>query len=353
MKSFQITEYGAALGEAEHVTPVPADGEVLVRIAGCGVCHSDVHIWHGHFDMGGGRTIEMSRSHELPFTLGHEIAGEVAALGGGVAGGTPGCAVGERVVVYPWIGCGGCPTCAAGEEQFCAKPRNLGVHRDGGYATHVLVPDARYLLPVGDLPMDLAATYACSGLTAYGALKKVKDKAEGRHLMIIGAGGVGLAALMIAPAMMQTEIIVVDIDPAKRDAALAAGAAHAIDPAEDGARKQIVKLTGGGPLAAVDFVGSDKSVSFGFNALGVTGTLVVVGLFGGAAEFSVPLFPLKGVSVVGSYVGSPKEMAELMDLVGGGAVKPLPVATRPLDQAGRTLEDLEAGRIVGRVVLTP
>ncbi len=349
MKSFQITEYGAALGEADAANLVPTDGEVLVRVAGCGVCHSDVHIWHGHFDMGDGRKIDMSRSHQLPFTLGHEIAGEVEALGSGASG----CAVGERVVVYPWIGCGECPTCASGEEQFCAKPRNLGVHRDGGYATHVLVPDARYLLPVGDLPIDLAATYACSGLTAYGALKKVKDKAEARHLMIIGAGGVGLAALMIAPAMMQSEIIVVDIDPAKRHAALAAGAAHAIDPAAEDARKQVVKLTGGGPLAVVDFVGSDKSVTFGFNALGVTGTLVVVGLFGGAAEFSVPLFPLKGVSVVGSYVGSPKEMAELMALVGGGAVKPLPVATRPLDQAGQTLEDLEAGRIVGRVVLTP
>jgi len=349
MKSFQITEYGAALGEADAVNPTPIDSEVLVRIAGCGVCHSDVHIWRGHFDMGRGRKIEMSRSHRLPLTLGHEISGVVAALGGGSSG----CAVGERVVVYPWIGCGDCPVCDSGEEQFCQKPRNLGVHRNGGYATHVLVPNARYLLSISDLPMDLAATYACSGLTAYGALKKLKGKAEGGHLMIIGAGGVGLAALMIAPAMFDSQIIVVDIDPVKRAAALAAGADYAIDPAADDARKQLVKLTNGGPLAAVDFVGSDKSMKLGFNALGVTGTLVVVGLFGGAAEFSVPLFPLKGVSVVGSYVGSPKEMAELMALVGEGAVNPLPVATRPLDQASQTLEDLEAGYIVGRVVLSP
>ena len=183
-------------------------------------------------------------------------------------------------------------------------------------------------------------------------MKKLKHSAEGKSLVIIGAGGVGLAGVMIAQAMMDTEIIVVDIDAEKRDAALAAGAAYAIDPTEKDARKQLYKLTGGA-MAVADFVGSDKTVKFGFSALATGGELVVVGLFGGAVEMSVPMFPLKSLTVMGSYVGSPTDFGELMDMVALGKVKPLPVATRPLDEAEATLSDLADGKIVGRVVLTP
>ncbi len=348
MKSYRIGNYAAPLVEQDDPTPEPADGEVLIEVGGCGVCHSDVHIWEGHFDMGGGKKADLSRAHQLPFTLGHEIAGTVAAAGAGAA-----ARLGDQVVVYPWIGCGTCGVCRAGDENLCAAPRNLGVHLNGGYATHVIVPDARYLFPIGALPMELAATYACSGITAFGALKKVRAKAEGKHLLIIGAGGVGLAAVMIAQAMMETEIIVADIDPAKRDAAITAGAAHAIDPADKETRKALYKLTGGGAVAAVDFVGSDKTVAFGFGALATAGQLAVVGLFGGAVELSVPMFPLKSLSIMGSYVGNLADMGELMDLVGSGRVAPLPVATRPLGEAAATLADLAAGKIVGRVVLTP
>jgi len=348
MKSYRIVEYGAPLVEQDEAALEPQAGEVLIEVAGCGVCHSDVHIWEGYFDMGGGRKADMSRAHQLPFTLGHEIAGTVSAVGDGAA-----ARIGDKVVVYPWIGCGECEVCRAGDENLCLAPRNLGVHLHGGYATHVIVPDAKYLFPVGDVPLDLAATYACSGITAFGALKKVRDKAEGKHLLIIGAGGVGLAGLLIAQAMMETEIIVADIDPAKREAALEAGAAHAIDPTDKETRKQLFKLTGGGAVAAVDFVGSDKTVAFGFGALATAGQLVVVGLFGGAVELSVPLFPLKSLTIMGSYVGTPAEMGELMELVAGGRIKPLPISTRPLAAAADTLADLAAGKIVGRVVLTP
>jgi len=352
MKSYRIAGYGDPLAGQDDDTPEPTGGEVLVEVGGCGVCHSDVHIWQGYFDMGGGRKADISEAHDLPFTMGHEIAGTVAAVGS-EAGADGGAQIGERVVVYPWIGCGACEVCRTGKENLCARPRNLGVHRHGGYATHVIVPDAKYLFPIGDLPMNLAATYACSGLTAYGALKKIRDQAEGRQLLMIGAGGVGLAALMIAPAMMTTEIIIADIDPKKRQAALEAGAAHAFDPADTETRKKLNKLTGGGVPAAIDFVGAGDTVSFGFGALATSGQLAVVGLFGGAATLSVPLFPLKSLTVMGSYVGTPDDMGDLMALVAAGKVKPLPVATRPLDQASQTLKDLAAGDIVGRVVLTP
>jgi len=348
MKSYCISAYGQPLVEHDDDMPVPSGAEVLIEVVGCGVCHSDVHIWEGFFDMGGGRKADMSRAHQLPFIMGHEIAGTVSAVGESAT-----AAIGDTVVVYPWIGCGECDVCQAGDENLCLVPRNLGVHRPGGYATHVLVPDGCYLFPVGDIPVALAATYACSGITAYGALKKLRAKAEGKQLLIIGAGGVGLAGLMIAQAMMDTEIIVADIDPVKRAVALDAGAAHAIDPADKESRKGIVKLTGGGVPAAVDFVGADKSVAFGFGALATAGQLVVVGLFGGAVELSVPMFPLKSLTIMGSYVGTPEEMGELMDLVATGRVKPLPVATRPLSEAAATLADLAAGKIVGRIVLAP
>ncbi|MBT6095726.1 MAG: alcohol dehydrogenase catalytic domain-containing protein [Rhodospirillaceae bacterium] len=348
MRSYCITAYGGPLHLVEDETPAPEGDEVLIEIAGCGVCHSDVHIRDGYFDLGGGNKADLSWVHQLPFTLGHEIAGTVSALGSSASG----AAVGNTVVVYPWIGCGQCDHCRSGEEQLCAKPRNLGINLAGGYASHVIVPHARYLFSVGDTPLELAATYACSGLTAFGALKKLKHSAEGKSLVIIGAGGVGLAGVMIAQAMMDTEIIVVDIDAEKRDAALAAGAAYAIDPTEKDARKQLYKLTGGA-MAVADFVGSDKTVKFGFSALATGGELVVVGLFGGAVEMSVPMFPLKSLTVMGSYVGSPTDFGELMDMVALGKVKPLPVATRPLDEAEATLSDLADGKIVGRVVLTP
>lgn len=348
MKSFKIGNYGEPLIERDNLTPVPNDKEVLIEVGACGVCHSDVHIWEGYFDLGRGRKADLSRAHQLPFTLGHEIAGTIAAIGPHAN-----AVVGERVVVYPWIGCGDCENCKADEENLCSKPHNLGIHLDGGYASHVIVPEAKYLFPIGDLPINLAATYACSGITAFGALKKVQAKAEGRNLLIIGAGGVGLAGVVLAKAMMETTIIVADIDSLKREAALVAGASHVVDPTDEKTRKFVYNLTGGGIHAVVDFVGSDKTVEFGFGILGTGGHMAIAGLFGGAAELSIPMFPLKSLCVMGSYVGTRAQFAELMELVTSGKVASLPVASRPLSEAQSALDDLAAGRIVGRVVLSP
>ena len=348
MKSYCIKEYGAPLEKVEMATPLPKGDEILVEVSGCGVCHSDIHILDGYFDLGEDKKADLSGIHQLPFTLGHEIAGTVTALGSSASG----VREGDQVVVYPWIGCGECNYCQLGQEQLCSRPRNLGINLPGGYSTHVLVPHARYMMAIGDTPSELAATYACSGLTAYGALKKLKPKAEGKSLVIIGAGGVGLAGVTIAKAMMQTEIIVVDINSEKRQVALDVGAQYVVDPSETDARKQLYKLTGG-VSAVVDFVGSYNTVQFAFGALGTGGQLVVVGLFGGAANLSVPMFPLKSLTVMGSYVGSLEDMRELMDMVVAGKVAALPVSKRPLEQADVTLRDLANGNIIGRVVLVP
>ena len=349
MKSYQFDEYGQPLKLFETETPAPQDEEVLVRIDACGVCHSDIHLWEGYFDMGGGKKLDLAQGRPLPFSLGHEIVGEVVAVGD-KAGGTK---VGDKGVVYPWIGCGDCPVCAAGQEHVCNRPRALGVNAQGGYSDHVLIPNGRYLYGYGDVPASLACTYACSGLTAYSALMKTKSRATGRNLLIIGAGGVGMAGLALAQAVLDTEIIVADIDEAKLEAAKQAGAAHVINTKDADAVKQVMKLTGGGAAAAIDFVGSGPSAGFGVGAIGKGGKLVIVGLFGGALPMSLPMFPLKAMAIEGSYVGSPQEMQELMALVRDGKVKPIPVEARALEQAQQTIDDLREGRIVGRVVLEP
>lgn len=349
MRSYKLQAYGAPLACVEQPTPRPTGGQVLIRVSACGVCHSDVHLWQGFFDLGDGKKSDLFKIHTLPHTLGHEVVGVIEALGDTASG----FDVGESVVVYPWIGCCECPECESGLEQFCARPRNLGVHVDGGFADYLVVPHARYLYSHAGVPAERAATYACSGLTAYSALRKVMSRCAGRQLLIIGAGGVGLAALAIAPAIGECEIIVADIETEKLEAAIALGAHDVLDCSAADARKQLVKLTDGGVPAAVDFVGSESSTAFGLSVLRANAVLVVVGLFGGALRASIPFFPLRGLSLVGSYVGSPEEMKGLMALATRGELRPLPVFTRPLSQAHAALEDLSVGRVVGRSVLTP
>ncbi len=349
MESYCITQYGGDLSPMQSMLPVPKNQEILIKVVSCGVCHSDVHIWNGSFDLGRDKRLDLSKAHNLPFTLGHEIVGNVV----GVGDQNLETLLGAQVVVYPWIGCGICAVCQSGDENLCGEPRNLGVNCNGGFSTHVMVPHRKYLFTIGEISPDLAATYACSGLTSYSALKKVGSKAGFNYLLIIGAGGVGLSAVMLAQKMMDSSIIVADIDPVKRKAAMKAGADYVIDPIDSEATRKLKKIINKGTLAAIDFVGSNETVRFGYNALSIGGKLIIVGLFGGSVELSIPIFPLKSVSIEGSYVGSLSEMGELMDLVSTVEIKPIPISTVPLSHATQTLKELDKGMIVGRRVLKP
>ncbi|MBX6425326.1 MAG: alcohol dehydrogenase catalytic domain-containing protein [Variibacter sp.] len=343
-----LTAYATPLCETVAELPTPTGTEVLVRIERCGVCHSDVHLQDGYFAMGGERRLDITAGRTLPFTLGHEIAGVVEAAGPAAE-----IAPGRAVAVFPWIGCGACAACRRAEEHLCAAPRHLGVTVDGGFATHVLVPHPRYLLDYAPLPTALAAAYMCSGLTAFSALKKVAHRAGQGPLLLVGLGGVGMMALAFARRLFAQAPIVADIDAAKRAAALAAGAAAAFDPADPDARRQIAALTGGGVLAACDFVGSDRSLAFATAALAKGGKVVVAGLLGGAFSTPVPMFPLKVMTIEGTFVGTLAEARAMLDLARAGEPPAIPIAERPLREAQRTLDDLRAGRIVGRVVLRP
>jgi D-arabinose 1-dehydrogenase-like Zn-dependent alcohol dehydrogenase len=351
MRSYVLEAFGVPLAEQEGPVPVPRAHEVVLAVGSCGVCHSDVHLADGYFDLGNGNRIGLAASVAPPRTLGHEIAGTVVAIGSDVEG----VAVGDRRVVYPWIGCGKCAMCAAEAEHLCNAPRALGVNVDGGFSDHVLVPHARYLFDYAPLSEEQACTYACSGLTAYGALKKIASRfAHGdQQLLIIGAGGVGLSGIRMAKHLGLPAPIVAEVDRSKWDIAREAGAADVIDPKAEGVARALIKSTGGGVAAAIDFVGAGETFSFGVNALRKGGTLVSVGLFGGATSISPALIAIKAVSIVGSYVGSPAEMGELMEIARMAALPELPLARVPLSAASATLEALREGRVRGRAVLKP
>ena len=351
MRAMQIIEWGQPLEARDYPDPEPQGEEVLLRVEAAGVCHSDVHIWDGHFDLGDGKQISLaSRGVALPFTMGHEIAGEVLALGPHASG----VAVGDKVVAYPWIGCGECAVCLKGEELLCLNPRTLGTRRPGGYGTHVIVPHGRYLLAHEGVPQGLAATYTCSGITAFSALKKTRERlGAADHLVIIGAGGVGGSAVHIAPAAVAGKVIVADIDAQKRAHARQMGAVATIDNAAPDAVKQVMAATGGGAAAAIDFVGSPKTMEFGVNVLKKGGKLVMVGLYGGATPVSNVLFPFKMMTIEGSYVGTLEDLRELLALVQAGKVPPIPIETRPASEASAALSDLKSGgKVRGRVVLS-
>ena len=349
MKSYRITAFGAPLTPMELPTPEPSGTQVLLKVRAAGVCHSDIHIWEGGYDLGHGRRLSLAdRGIALPLTLGHETVGEVVAVGPEAEGVEPG----DVRLVYPWLGCGECAICRTGEENLCPRPRSLGVYCDGGYSDHILVRHPRYLLDIEGLDPVQAAPYACSGLTTYSALKKVEHAIGERPILVIGAGGLGLMCLSLLKAMGGTAVVV-DIDARKREAALEAGAIAAVDGSAPQAASDVVRSAEGPLTAAIDLVGSPETAQLAFDCLGKGGKLVMVGLFGGAAPWPLPLIPIKAVTIQGNYVGSLGELRELIDLVRAKAVAPIPVTRRPLRKASDTLHDLQRGSLVGRAVLTP
>jgi D-arabinose 1-dehydrogenase-like Zn-dependent alcohol dehydrogenase len=350
MRSFQVCTCGQPLQCNEYPTPQPTGTEVLLKVLAAGVCHSDLHLSDGYFDLGGGKRMSLQdRGMKLPVTLGHENVGEVVAVGAQAQG----VKIGARMLAHPWIGCGTCSVCQRGEENLCRAMKSLGVFSNGGYSDYVMLPHPRYLIDIGDLPPDRAAPLACSGVTTYGALKKVGATLQTDPTVIIGAGGLGLMCLALHKAMGGKSAIVVDIDPGKREAAKQAGAAAVIDGKAADAAQQIISMTSGGAWAVIDLVGSSATARLGIDSLIKGGKYIIVGLYGGDITLSLPPLPMRAITIQGSYVGSLPEMRELIDLVRRTGLPPVPVATRRLDEVNAVMDQLRAGKVVGRVVLAP
>jgi len=348
MRRQSLVKFDAPLCETIVETPKPVGREVLVRIERCGLCHSDLHIQDGYADLGGGKRLDTTRGMTLPFTLGHEIAGVVEDVGADIARDL----VGARKAVFPWIGCGQCRECLAGDENLCARQRFLGVSIDGGFASHVLVPDAKYLLDYDPLPVNQAATLMCSGVTAYGALKRLVERPRQRNLLLIGLGGVGQMGLAFAQAMFNQPISVADLSSAARDSALKNGAAVAYDPAEPEIARRIIKETDGGFDGIVDFAGNDKSIAFAVSVLARGGKIVVSGLMGGNFNLSMVQWVYKRMTIEGFMTGTLAEAHELMALARSGKIKPTPMQEEPMADVQTWIDALRAGKVIGRIVLT-
>ena len=344
MISYQIVEHGKPLQKAVMDTPKPQGTEVLVRITRSGVCHSDLHIWDGYFDLGGGKRFYVKeRGCIPPFTLGHEPFGVVEAVGRKAKG----VKVGQKRLIFPWIGCGKCAVCKAGQDNYCVSgSRFLGVNRPGAYATHVLVPDPKYLVDTSGIDDSFASTLACSAVTVYSAINKLPPLGPKDRVAVLGCGGLGLIAISILRARGVKDIVGCDIDDAKLAAALKQGAKSTVNTRAPDAAQKLQ-----GIAAAVDLVGAPATAALGIAALRKGGRYVICGLFGGELVHPLPPIAQRAIGIVGSYVGNLQELKEVVALAKKGKIKPPPVETRPASEANAALEDLKAGRVVGRVVL--
>lgn len=348
MLSWDIVEHGKPLQQVLRATPKPEGTEVLMRITRAGVCHSDLHIWDGYFDWGGDKRFYVKeRGCVPPFTLGHEPYGVVEAVGPRARGVKPG----QKRLVYPWIGCGQCTVCKAGQDNYCLKSRFLGINRAGAYATHVLVPHPKYLIDARGIDEAFAATLACSGLTAYSAAAKLPALGPKDWVAVLGCGGVGLMGVSVLRALGARNIAACDIDPAKLEVAGRLGARRILDTRAQDAVAQLQALADGNVAGVIDFVGMPATAALGIAALRKGGRYVVCGLYGGELRHPLPPIAQRAIGIVGSYVGNLEELKAVIALARKKKLKPAPIEIRAAHEANQTLEDLKAGRVLGRVVL--
>ncbi|MBM7342073.1 alcohol dehydrogenase [Pantoea coffeiphila] len=349
--SYQLQQYGGQPVRVEHPLPPLQNDEILIRVTHAGVCHSDVYIQDGYQDLGNGEKIDFADSTmPMPLVMGHEIVGEVVATGNEQHRSL----IGQRRLIYPWIGCGNCPSCTGGHDNHCEQPRSLGIFRHGGYAEHVVVPDARYLLDIGDLDPAWACTLACSGLTVYSALQQLLPMKSGSALAIVGLGGLGLSAVSLARKLGFSTIIACDIADDRLEAALKLGADRVLNTANSEDAEQALKSLAGQRLhGVIDTVGSPATVQMAIGAVAKGSRVVLVGLHGGQTALRIPLLPFKALSLIGSYTGSLSELQALIALVRQGGIAPLPINQRPLCCLPDALSDLRRGKALGRIVLNP
>jgi alcohol dehydrogenase, propanol-preferring len=348
MYSYDVVEHGKPLQLQIRETPVPKGQEVLVRISHAGLCHSDIHFWDGYFDLGGGKKAMLSdRGVKPPFTMGHEPLGIVVAVGEEVRG----IDIGSRRLVYPWIGCGQCWACKAELDNLCPTQKSIGVGRPGAFSSHILVPDAKYLVDVDGLEDGVAAPLACSGLTSYAAVTKVGNLHPGDAVAVIGCGGVGMAAISILRAKGVEKVIACDVDQKKLDSALDLGATTAILSNRPDATQRLAQAADGRLAAAIDFVGMPATFDLAYYTLRKGGKFVLCGLHGGGLSVPMPPIAQRSISILGSFVGTLGDLRETVALAKSGKLAPPPYTVRPGSQINEALDDLIKGRVIGRTVL--
>lgn len=349
MRAWAVTEPGQPLAHIDVADPpAPKGAEVVVEVTHCGVCHSDVHFWDGLIDVGDRMVPVAALGMTTPYTLGHEIVGRVVATGPDVTGVKPG----DQRLVYPWIGCGTCADCLRGEDNLCAAPRSIGVRASGGFGDRVFVPHERYLFDFGRLDPALASTYPCSGLTAYSAIRKLMPLPPDDPIVLIGAGGLGLSAISILRALGHRNIVVLDLSAQNRETAASLGARLTLDIGREDIAAALAEKAGGPVKSVIDFVNNSDTSKLAFAALQKGGRHVMVGLFGGTLTLPLMVFPTRGLTIFGNYVGSPGELRELLDLAQSADLPEIPITCQPRSQVSAALTALREGRVKGRIVLS-
>lgn len=338
MKAAVLHSFAEPLRIEEVPTPAPGAGEVLIKVAASGVCHSDLHLAMGEWDM-------LKPITKLPLILGHEIAGVIESVGEGVND----FKIGDRVGV-PWLhwSCGECEFCQMGRETLCSKQQITGCTVDGGFAEFVKAKASHTAKLPDNLSFEEAAPLLCAGLTVYSAMKKAEVRA-GQKVAVFGVGGLGHLAIQLVKAK-GAEVTAVDVADDKLELARECGADVMINAASGQAHKEIKKATGGAHVVMVTS-GSRAAYETAMRSIRKAGTLAVVGM----APEPVPLSTVAMVSgefrIVGSAVGSREELREVLRLAAEGRVK-CRIETRAFDQLNKVLDEMKGGRLVGRVVLS-
>jgi propanol-preferring alcohol dehydrogenase len=345
VRALRLTKWQNDPELLEVADPDPGPGQVLVRIGGAGACHSDLHLLHD-FPPG-------LLPFDAPFTLGHENAGWVEAVGVGVGG----LEIGTPVAVYGAWGCGHCSRCLAGMENYCENRaehtrEGCGLGFDGGMAPLLLVPNVRHIVPLTDLdPVD-AAPLTDAALTPYHAVKRSLSRlVPGSTALVIGAGGLGHMAIQILSAMTPAQIVAVDQSPDALALASEVGAAHGVRSG-DSAAEEVRELTKGrGTDLVLDFVGVDATIALAATVARPLSDVTLIGIGMGSYPFSFFTVPYE-VSLASTYWGSVTELIEVVALAEAGRIR-AHVQRYSLDDAAQAYEDMAAGTLHGRAVIVP
>ena len=342
MKAARLHAYGQPLAVEQIPDPRPAPGQVVVHVEGAGFCHSDIHVIDG----------EIRVLPTLPVTLGHENAGRVAAVGGGVVG----FKEGDAVAVFGGWGCGRCAACITGHEQLCGHPRWAGLSEwNGGYAEYLLVPHPRYLVKLDRLKPQDAAPLTDAALTPYRAIRKALPFLEADHAaLVIGVGGLGQFGLKLLRLLSGCQIIAVDISDQKLRLARELGADITLDGRDPAALHKIRDVTrGAGVVAAFDFVGSDATLGLAVSATRALGKVTQIGLAGGTARLKVLDNSAFEVQFEATLWGTLKELHEVVALAESGHLTSIPLEFASLDEVNSVYARVKHGLVPGRAVIVP
>jgi propanol-preferring alcohol dehydrogenase len=345
MFAYRLIEWQQPPELVEVPVPEPGPGEILIKVGGAGLCHSDLHLME--WPAG-------ALPFDPPFTLGHENAGWVEATGDGVSG----FETGEPVAVYgPW-GCGRCRACRLSREDYCENQLEIGkfgggLGFDGGMAEYMLVPSGRLLVPLGDLDPRDAAPLSDAALTPYHAIKRSLPKlVPGSTVVVIGVGGLGQMAVQIVRALSPARIVAIDVAPDKLEAAGRFGAESTL-LFEDAKPEAVRALTSGGRGAelVLDVVGSNETLGLAHQLPAFEGDLTLIGLAGGALEYGAMSMPY-GSRIATTYWGTAVELMEVLDLARSGRIQ-ITTERVGLDGIADAYDRLRRGEVEGRAVACP